>query len=281
MNNRREADKRTCHNCGKVGHLAAKCKAAKQGAAGGKVEQAVKDMVDQVDGGRLALADAVKESTELKLALGQAESKAADLGGELADRKANVALDVRKACEGFTFALSSGPWRWWHVFLRVLYWFVGETWTNFGIHVRFAGMVDRNDWPDLRPDANSLQKVKHQHPILARVELWKPHSRSFCLPGMSAFGLGPAPVLEKRTLTVSLEMVAQLTAPKFMTLQTDRNVVFARIVRAAETMQLVNFDRFDVLRGSNVPMDSALLVYLLYQKYHEENTLDFVEAPRV
>lgn len=132
-----------------------------------------------------------------------------------------------------------------------------------GTNFRTISFRDAPAGVDMRPDANSLQKLKHQQSLYGMVQVTDPEG-------------------EVKVLCVSFEMVAQLTAPKYMTLATsDEATAWARIARAAELLQQVNFNRYDTLTGKNVAMHSALLAWALWCRQHDEHVLDFVGAPRL
>lgn len=132
-----------------------------------------------------------------------------------------------------------------------------------GTHFQTLSFRDQPAGIDMRPDANSLQKMKHQQGLFGTVKVTDPDG-------------------EEKILVVSFEMVAQLTAPKYMTLATsDSATAWARIARAAELLQQVNFNRYDTFTGKNVAMHSALIAWALWCRQHEEHVLDFVGAPRL
>jgi hypothetical protein len=132
-----------------------------------------------------------------------------------------------------------------------------------GKRFKFVRLLPTDDFPDLRPDANSLQKVKHADPLLAELTITREAEE------------------ETKHVTVSMELLAQLTAPKFMTWTSDAEVVFARMVRAVETYQLVNFNRYDTVKGRSIPMTTAVVAWALWKRQQQEGLLDFVGAPRL
>lgn len=142
-----------------------------------------------------------------------------------------------------------------------------RTWTC-GTRIQTVRFDDAPAGPDLRPDSNALVDVKHKNPMYGEILMTREELEY------------DDPEREKR-LFVSFEMIAQLTAPKYMTFAADDKTALTRMVTAAEKLQLVNFNRYDSFHGRNVCMNSALVAWTLWCRQQENDLLDFAGAPSV
>jgi len=70
-------------------------------------------------------------------------------------------------------------------------------------------------------------------------------------------------------LTVSLEILAQLTNPKVLVLGSTDAAIAQRIKYAGETLQTVNYDRFGSVFGSHIVQDSELVAFAVYKQMTE------------
>jgi len=290
-----------CRNCGVFGHKARNCKAGKQ-PAGSTIEEGFKQMGDQLEGNKRALAEMSKDNHEARKELEAKTEALKSAALELATIKSIVDVDaLMKAVQMDFWIGEEDGWRiHWPVFLTTLVVIASGAWAlldhdmsvlffvvvtfgfchlshnyHFGGHglffderrhgTRFKTISIREGeaGPDLRPDANSLQLLKHANPILGVVEVTNLDSE------------------ESHRLRISFEMLAQLTAPKYMTLAADPKTALARIVRAAESIQTVNFDRYGTFTGKNVAMQTAQVAWALWCHQHEGGVLDFIGAPQL
>jgi hypothetical protein len=78
-----------------------------------------------------------------------------------------------------------------------------------------------------------------------------------------------------------MEFVSQLTAPRFVSWANSSEQAFARMVRAAESYQWIQFSRWDTLAGRSVPMNSALVAWAVFAKMQQDGLVDFLGAPRL
>lgn len=303
--NRTEA--KQCNNCGVYGHIAKACRAPKASQANGKLEEAVKVAHDQAAGNAIAAREALQGLKEAQEILQGKEKLLAKAEEDLAARKAVTSAGVRELISSLDFRIDEvsreeeeegwwtflGKWAllvsiplgflwvgqvgymiltvlaylvlWilWTIVAFVYRWIWPPVPDVVGKHFKFVRLLQTDDFPDLRPDANSLQKVKHVDPLLAELTITREAEE------------------ETKHVTVSMELLAQLTAPKFMTWTSDAEVVFARMVRAAETYQLVNFNRYDTVKGRSIPMTTAAVAWALWKRQQQEGLLDFIGAPRL
>lgn len=304
---RKRNETKQCNNCGVYGHIAKACRAPKSGQANGKMEEAMKVAHDQAKGNAIAAKEAIEGLREAQEILLGKEKLLAKAEEELAARKAVTSVGVRELISSLDFRIDEvqreeeeegwgtflgklallvsiplgflwvgqvgymiltvlaylGLWILWTLVAWVYRWFRPPTPDVVGKHFKFVRLLPADDFPDLRPDANSLQKVKHADPLLAELTITREAEE------------------ETKHVTVSMELLAQLTAPKFMTWTSDAEVVFARMVRATETYQLVNFNRYDTVKGRSIPMTTAVVAWALWKRQQQEGLLDFVGAPRL
>lgn len=137
----------------------------------------------------------------------------------------------------------------WSFFSRLYH----GSWYNFEeVMLKFVRNVPTDDLKDLRPDSNSLQELKHKDPRLIEVSVYSVEKDASVV------------------LVVSAELLAQLTAPRYMTLGLRESQVWDRLVRGAETNQTVNQDRYRSMIGQNVSMNTALVALYLWRQYCAE-----------
>jgi len=303
--NRSEA--KQCNNCGVYGHIAKACRAPRSNQANGKLEEAMKVAHDQAAGNAIAAKEAIDGLREAEEVLREKERRLKAAEDELDTRKVSTSAAVRELIssldfridevekeeevEGWAYFLAKWTllvsiplglawieeyfimcallllyliaWAVCTAVMAVYSWWRPPSPDLVGKRFLFKRLLEVNDHPDLRPDANSLQKLKHADPLLAEITIEREAEE------------------ETKTVVVSMEFLAQLTAPKFMTWTSDAEVVFARMVRAAETYQLVNFNRYDTVKGRSIPMTTAVVAWALWKRQQQEGLLDFVGAPRL
>lgn len=280
-----------CFNCGKTGHKASYCKAGK--STGGKVEGALKDAVDQADGAKIAASELLKDNAEMKERIHGLEKAEKELG---LLRQEAVLEAQRQVCSlnfevgwwhfprwavvllfvpipiwliltmfwGLTFTASIGAIGVverdlfyancilygictcsWAVFAATRWGGISLTWWKYR-RVRFVRLAER-DLTDRRHDANSLQTLRHADSLSAIVSV-QPYTRWW----------------RARETEISAELLAQLTAPKYMSLSGSDSIIWERMVRGVETSHLVNMDRYRMLNvGYSIQMSTVLVAYLL------------------
>jgi len=109
---------------------------------------------------------------------------------------------------------------------------------------------------DLRPDAVSLGKMKHGS-LCQMVTIT--HLHRFL------------PVMVKRSCVVSLEMLTQvMIAKNFDYDMTDEDVV-KKMTYFLNSLHSVNFDRYRVLRGSNVVQDTKQVAFFFAKSMQQSN----------
>jgi len=258
----------------------------------------MKDLKDRADGNAIAAKEALGDAREARERLTVLEARTAAAEKELEERKNARELTVKRACKELDFVIGGGV-KTHKTFDAVFYLLstmvlgffvyyitqedlvfagiVGIIWIiswmayiiyypsqRTGKHFKFVCFAASTvDMPDMRPDSNALQRMKHKDGLTAQIDIENLEDG------------------EKKHLVVSMEMLAQLTAPKFMTLAADDKVALARIVRAAESYQLVNFDRYVTFTGRSVPMATAVVAWALWKKQQEDDLLDFLGAPQL
>lgn len=115
---------------------------------------------------------------------------------------------------------------------------------------------------DLRPDANKLQELRHKDPLYAEVIA----ERKWSIVGSTS-------------LVVSLELVAQLTAPRFVSMGSRSEDLHDRMIRAAETYPFINLDKYSTLCKQFVANDSVRLAKLLLEYERSRGLEDFLQGP--
>lgn len=116
--------------------------------------------------------------------------------------------------------------------------------------VRFSRWADRGEYPDLRADVNSLQALKHKNPLYC----WVSYS--------SLTSCGEA--------LISAELLAQLSATKYMDPLMDYDTAKFKIVNAVSTTQLVNLDRYAAFAGSSVGLDTAVVALAMWRQFKDQ-----------
>lgn len=307
---KKRSEDRRCYACGALDHVKRDCPSSKSSthSASSKADKAmadsVKDAIDRADGNAVAAAEFAADKKELETMLERTtkELKVVTEKLHVQQEQSDIQIDLHILSMNFWINRSSTNVP---VYISVvlfivsalagvvadslLHWVLWAVVFSFamaltisvvalrlarsylldltGIQIRYDGAYHETLSCDRRPDANSLQDIKHSDPKFA----WVTFTRNICWPW------------QKRTkrVLVSLELLAQLTAPKYMTLAGDSETALARIIRAAETIQKINFDRYDTFRARSVPMDTATLAWALWKHQREESSADFLGAPRV
>lgn len=287
-----------CFNCGREGHKAAQCRAGGRKGAD-EMAESVRDAIDRAAGSHIAAAEYAAALSEAERSLEKVTAANEKAQRELEAR--NAALDARidhtiqrlaTATPVKKTTLAAYAWVTPVVlslvmFVEILAWLglrshsgslIFEDWwvlpprcvavlamlwslcqylrygTFYAIQeavLVFRRHVPLEDYKDLRPDANALQELKHSNPRLIEVGVAVPDGRS-------------------QDLLVSAELLAQLTAPRYMTLGLREDQVWDRLVRGAETNQTVNQDRYRNMLGQNVAMNTALVALYLWRQYKSE-----------
>lgn len=128
--------------------------------------------------------------------------------------------------------------------------------------LKFDGVFAAVTSTDLRPDANSLQQLRHKDPLYARVKITK------------RWGFN-----REVTIFVSMELVAQLTSPRFVSGSSTIKDLQERMWRAAETYPFVNLDRYLTLDRKFVANDSVRVALALLEYERERSVVGFLAPP--
>lgn len=128
--------------------------------------------------------------------------------------------------------------------------------------LRFGGVFAAVTSVDMRPDANSLQQLKHKDPLYARVELTK------------RWGFN-----RNVSIFVSMELVAQLTSPRFVSGSSTIKDLQERMWRAAESYPFVNLDKYLTLDRKFVANDSVRVALALLEYERERSVVAFLRPP--
>lgn len=112
--------------------------------------------------------------------------------------------------------------------------------------VAFLKWADPCDLKDLRADVNSLQMLKHKDPLYC----WVRYS-SLTTSGEAL---------------ISAELLAQLSAVKYMDPLMDFETAKFKIVNAVASTQMINIDRYRAFSGSNVGLDTAVIALALWRQ---------------
>lgn len=115
--------------------------------------------------------------------------------------------------------------------------------------VTFLRWADPCDLKDLRADVNSLQALKHKDPLYC----WVRYS-SLTTSGEAL---------------ISAELLAQLSAVKYMDPLMDYETAKFKIVNAVASTQMINIDRYRAFAGSNVGLDTAVVALALWRQYKD------------
>jgi hypothetical protein len=116
--------------------------------------------------------------------------------------------------------------------------------------VKFLRWADRDEYPDLRADVNALQSLKHANPL-------------YCWVTYSSL------TTQGRTL-ISAELLAQLTATKYMDPLMDYDTAKFKIVNAVSTTQLVNLDRYAAFKGASIGLDTAVVALAMWRQFKDQ-----------
>lgn len=166
------------------------------------------------------------------------------LGPALLARHTRCIL-VAKFLSGYSRDITPEHICWWEVFAR---------------RVVYHGLVNLPVAGDVRPDANRLQEMRHKDPLYATVQVSK------------RWG-----VFRSTTMTVSLELVSQLTAPRFVSMGSQSQDLHDRMIRAAETYPFINIDKYSSLSKMFVANDSVRLAKLLLEFERSRPIEDFLQ----
>jgi len=126
--------------------------------------------------------------------------------------------------------------------------------------ITFRRLLDERH-EDLRHDANSLMSLKHPNAAYAEVELLNAEDD------------------EMEVVTVSLELLSQLLAPKYMNTIDSETVVYERLKRDAARFNTIAISRY-FLWTEHIYLATAEVAYAYAVHLRERNIGDFVLAPR-
>lgn len=130
-------------------------------------------------------------------------------------------------------------------------WFERRTVTH---HYDFKRFVD-DKHNDLRADSLSLGKLLHDEPMYAEFEYHR---------------TGRPVNLKVTTLTVSLELLSQITTGRNMDLGSEPLAAYERLRQSANSTHSVKYSRYLALYGINIAQDTAVLGFALYMQQREQ-----------
>lgn len=109
---------------------------------------------------------------------------------------------------------------------------------------------------DLRPDSSAVGQLRHGYPSIGTVY------HTITVYGFEVY---------RKRMHPSLEMVVQLATPSTMRLSASHLSTWERMQQAMNGLQSVNWNRYSILRGTSVPIDSTLLAYAAWRHQVDEN----------
>jgi hypothetical protein len=114
--------------------------------------------------------------------------------------------------------------------------------------------------PDLRPDAISQTKLKHQE-LIDAVFLYTQHGWNsfFCF----------SYVMNSRRLDVSLEAFVQIAHAKNLSLMLNDKDAWYSFYHSAQSTQTINLDKNQVLQNKLVIQDTCIIADLKYREMHQ------------
>lgn len=118
--------------------------------------------------------------------------------------------------------------------------------------IEFVRHVNSGDHADMRPDANTLQEVRHRNPLFievavrARAKAWWGRDRV-------------------TRYVISAELLAQLRAPRLVNPMLSEASAYDAIMRAATTNQTVNWNRYRDMVAASVPVSTAMVAMMMWQ----------------
>jgi len=272
------------------------------GAAGGKLEEGVKQMADQMSGSQIAAADAVREAKEATRRAEEAERENKKLLGELEVSRAKRVKVVTDTLEGAHFTVGAVEVgrnaMWWVWTLLFVLWclntvcavvwgveYEGMERSAFGRLVAVAIMLvslfccymrltsTRETVPELEaqfmgwlPDPE--EDRRHDAHSLQKLK--------HALPLMSQWRLARGERSE--VVYVSGELFLQLLSGPNLSYVADAATVRDRLFRAAVGNQTVNVPR-EFIRGS-VHNHTALVAWVAWQSQRASELLDFATHPQ-
>jgi len=247
---------------------------------------ALKDAEDKAAGNKLAASDAIKEAEEVaeeNSTLKKENTKMKEQLSSIVSQQDQLLLNRAKSLNvkwheghtinwvgpllqlamfillavlfgrfwGFAFLPSIFVPLWLDYFLVV---YLGCTsWFFAGRrhHYKFVKFVDHGVKSDMRADSISLQDLKYGNPLYLQVkhvvrEGWWVQRATF--------------------LTISFELLAQISTAENHSLISDHETVFQRIFHTAKKINRVNIDRYMSVCGESVVQDSCLVSYAIYRQ---------------
>lgn len=263
-----------------------KCPSAvRSGGKGAKLDVEFVRQKDENDGLGKALQEAVSDLKEAVELAEKNEEENTKLRAELEVARARRSVEVQQRLEGacFEVVLKTSD-RWWvlvvlflmvatavgaavaHLFVEAalglipaLWWFRKIKWTETEVlGVRFERWLP-DPVQDDRADAHSLQKLK------------------YALPMMSEWVMYRTDLDEEEVLTVSGEVLLQITCGQNMSYVAKPEIVFERLFRAACGIQTVNVPKY--LVGQSVHNHTALVAWVDWQSQRAQRLLDFAMRP--
>lgn len=109
---------------------------------------------------------------------------------------------------------------------------------------------------DQRAEAIALGKMKYLDPLLAEFEYLRQSKFSFKKRKAKA---------RTRLMVVSLEVISQIAHAANIRMGMSDHDIYLRLQRAAETLNVVNLDRYGYLDSSAVVVDSIMVAYSYYK----------------
>jgi len=173
---------------------------------------------------------------------------------------------------GILYVLFESSWRSYEDSLGRRRWrFVRPNWTRWFVrqtegsrHIKFVRLLNERH-EDLRHDCNSLMKLKHPNAAYAEVQVTR-YSRD-------------EEDCEADTWTVSLELLSQLLAPKYMNPIDSQSTLYERLMRDAARFNTVAISRY-FLWTEHIYIATANVAYAHAVHLRERDMGDFVLAPQ-
>jgi hypothetical protein len=101
---------------------------------------------------------------------------------------------------------------------------------------------------DLRPDVCATGKMNHANPRYADVHFVDKEKD------------------EEVKFEISLELLTQIATPRNMSLAISPTLAAERLAHTSQTLHSVNYDRYKILGGTDIPGNTAVVGYALYQQ---------------
>jgi len=147
----------------------------------------------------------------------------------------------------------------------------------------------RNGHGDRRPDIFNNSKLEHRDSLYVKIVVhsrkilglkWMEESKLFFRAArfVGAYEVLYGPWVQKSTLWVSAEFVAQLSNPQYHNHNSNYATVYDRLNYAVGGLGTVNFDRYEWMEGCDFPQSSALVSYWVFKSSHQKRL--FLDFPR-